>query len=90
MTGPRPNGWRNIAVLEGFLDDTPRERRRRQRLETAAPPATQTKLEPPPPPPPLTGNRIQDITLLNDFLEKSCVCRECDGGMGRLRSDWRL
>eukprot|EP01043_Picozoa_sp_COSAG02_P024647 COSAG02_NODE_1354_length_13100_cov_7.477040_7_plen_91_part_00 len=39
------NGWRNIAVLEGFLDDTPRERRRRQRLETA-PPATEAKPAP--------------------------------------------
>ena len=43
------NAWHINGVLEGFLDDTPRNR-----------------------------CRSDAMTLLDDFLRKSCVCHECE------------
>ena len=65
------NGWRNIGVLEGYIGG---RRASRSPQATAMPPPPAPTIAKPPPaksdaPPAATGNRVQNVPLLDEFLE---------------------
>ena len=76
------NAWQNIGALENLISPSRRRSSRGPASWTVSPdgdvvPRRPASAPPELPPPMLTGNRIMNMPLLDDFLQKNCPCPEC-------------
>ena len=76
------NAWQNIGALENFISPSRRRSSRGPASWTVSPHGDVVPVQPASapqtmPPPMLTGNRIMNMPLLDDFLQKNCPCPEC-------------